>query len=316
MRIRVIHTGGTIGMVQTEAGFAPKAGLLEGALDEMQAKGQLSVAYDLIAAEPLIDSAEAQPADWNWIAADIASHHADYDGFVVTHGTDSLSFTAAALALALGGLAKPVILTGSMVPLSVAGNDGLRNLGDAMAAVHTAGPGVWVQFAGHLLPGARVQKLHSTGFEAFAALGDFAPSHQGGDVVVRHPFADHEVAIVTVAPGLRGHLVGAALSGADGVILRCFGSGTVPDREGFRAALMAATARDVPILAISQCPQGGMVIGTYAAGALLVDAKAIDGRDLTLEAAYAKMMMALSRFDDIEARRIYLAQPQCAEMTV
>ncbi len=316
MRIRVIHTGGTIGMVQTAAGFAPKDGLLEDALHEMQAKGQLTVGFDLVVADPLIDSAEAQPADWNWIAGQVADHHGSYDGFVVTHGTDSLSFAAAALSLALEGLEAPVIVTGSMVPLSVAGNDGLRNLGDAMAAAQVAAPGVWVQFAGRLLPGARVQKVHSTAFDAFAALGDVTPSHVPGPALVQHSYGDHQVAIVTVAPGLNGAQLGAALASADGVVLRCFGSGTVPDRLGFRAALMAAHDRGLPILAVSQCPQGGMVIGTYAAGALLVDVAAVDGRDLSAEAGYAKMMLALSRFDDLEAQRAYLATPQCGEMTV
>ena len=144
MKLLLIHTGGTIGMAQTKLGLAPMQGVLESALASIPTTAAITV----LPLMPLIDSANATPSDWNRIAAAIASAHDTHDGFIVTHGTDTLAFTAAALCYALAGLKRPVILTGSMLPLTVANSDGPRNLTDAIAAAQSAPAGVWVQFAG------------------------------------------------------------------------------------------------------------------------------------------------------------------------
>ena len=188
MRVCVIHTGGTIGSAPTPTGFAPKPGLVEDALKRLTDAGEVTVTYDLVLADPLIDSSQATVGDWNWIVDTIADRHDAYDGFVITHGTDSMAYVGAALALALDGLARPVVLTGSMVPLSVAGSDGVGNLVDAMAAVTTVEPGVWLQFAGQLLSGTRLQKVHSVAHAAFAAQGGGVPCIKGG-AFRRHVFA-------------------------------------------------------------------------------------------------------------------------------
>ncbi|MEP5212033.1 asparaginase domain-containing protein [Sulfitobacter pontiacus] len=313
MRLCVIHTGGTIGSVMTPTGFAPKPGLVEETLEQLATAGQVQVAYDMVLADPLIDSSQAQVADWNWIAGEIAARHDSHDGFVVIHGTDSLAYAAGALALALEGLAKPVVVTGSMVPLSVQGNDGARNLVEAMAAACSAAPGVWVQFAGQLLPGTRVQKLNSVAEEAFGAdRRDLAP------VVVapafrQQVFAPQSIAVITLTPGVDPVMLGDMCARADGVILRCFGSGNVPGDTVFRSFLRGLASRDMPVLAISQCAAGGMMMGTYSAGAALADARAIDGKDMTLEVAYPKLMLGLSRFQGSDLQR-YLATAQCGEI--
>lgn len=118
MSTLVIHTGGTIGMVQTATGFAPATGVVEAALDTLPVRSGLTVQT----LDPLIDSANASPADWDRIAAIIAARHDEFDNFVITHGTDTLAYTAAALCFALEGLGKPVILTGAMLPLTVEGS--------------------------------------------------------------------------------------------------------------------------------------------------------------------------------------------------
>lgn len=306
----LIHTGGTIGMVAGDNGFAPAEGVVEDVL-AANAPG----AVDLCLLSPLIDSANATPADWDRIAATIAARYADHDAFIVTHGTDTLAYTAAALCFALEGLAKRVILTGSMLPLSVDGSDGGRNLLDALAAAQHAPAGVWVQFAGRLLHGARVRKSHSRAFDAFAAdPSDIAPRRRG-DTLLRHATNDAKVAFLSVAPGVPTDLFQHAAETCDGLILRCYGSGTVPGTPGLAAALSTARTRAIPVLAVSQCPEGGMALGTYAAAAILRDHDVIDGRDMTVEAAYTKMHYTLATSPDPDARRAGLERALCGEFT-
>ena len=310
MKTLLIHTGGTIGMVATDAGFAPAEGVVE---DFLATHAPDTV--DLRRLSPLIDSANATPADWDRIAATIAENHAAYDAFLVTHGTDTLAYTAAALCFALEGLDKPVILTGAMLPLPVAGSDGGRNLLDAIVAAHSAPAGVWVQFAGRLLHGARVRKSHSRAFDAFAAdPSDIAP-RRIGTTLLRHATGPTKTAFLSVAPGVPTDLFEHAAGVCDGLILRCYGSGTVPGTPGLARALATARARDIPVLAVSQCPEGGMVLGTYAAAAILLDHGVIDGRDMTVEAAYAKLAYILAQSPDPATRRALLARSLCGEFT-
>lgn len=315
MRLCVIHTGGTIGSVATPTGFAPKAGLVEDTLARLVAAGQVQGGYDMVVADPLIDSSQATVADWNWIAGEIAARHASHDGFVVIHGTDSLAYCGAALTLALEGLTKPVIVTGSMVPLSVPDNDGESNLIGAMAAACSAAAGVWVQFAGQLLPGTRVQKVHSVAHDAFGADRRNVEPRIAAEAFRHHPYAEKAIAVITLTPGIQAAMLGEMCNRADGVILRCFGSGNVPGDAAFRTFLRDLAARNVPVLAISQCAAGGMVMGTYSAGAALAEARAMDGKDLTLEAGYAKLMMGLSRFAGADLR-VFVETPICGEITV
>lgn len=314
MSILLIHTGGTIGMAETEDGFAPRAGILEAAVEALVAEGRVSDRVEIVRLDPLIDSAQATPRDWLRVARTIHEAHDAHDAFVVTHGTDTLAYTAGALCLALPGIDRPVIVTGSMLPLSVAGNDGERNLLDALLAPANAAPGIWVQFAGHLLHGARVRKSHSQAFDAFEAVPSpvpplvLAPSPALMDVQVMN------VGMLSVTPGPCTDLVAHAAEVCDGLVLRCFGSGTAPDTPAMRAALETAYRREVPVIAVSQCPEGGMRLGTYAAGKVMRDTGVIDGRDMSPEMAFAKMQFALTRFERFADRRRYLGESQCGEM--
>ncbi|MGR3759220.1 asparaginase [Roseobacteraceae bacterium NS-SX3] len=306
--ILLIHTGGTIDMAETENGFAPAGGVVEKAVRKH------SPAPDVEVIAPLIDSANATPADWNRIAQSIAANHVAYDGFVVTHGTDTMAYTAAALCFALAGLDKPVILTGSMLPLTVAGNDGERNLADALAAAATAPAGVWLQFAGRLLHGARVRKTHSKAFDAFAAEPADMPPRAAAERLELRTYARQEISVLAVAPGVSGQVIEHAAACCAGLVLRCYGSGTVPESSSLRRALAAAQARQIPVVAVSQCPEGGMAFGTYAAAAILAEHGVIDGRDMTVEAAYAKLAHALSHGQTPAAVRSIIETPQCGEI--
>lgn len=312
-RILVIHTGGTIGMVRGPDGFAPGAGVVEEEIARLLAGPHAGLSIELHRLDPLIDSANATPEDWNRIAAAIEAHHDRYDGVLITHGTDTLAFCAAALTFALEGLARPVVLTGAMLPLTEPGSDGPRNLSDALATAASAEAGVMVQFAGRLLHGARIRKTHSHFFDAFAAEPTDAPPLRSGDALLRHAYTCPEVTVLPVAPGGSGRVLQHAVETCDGLVLRCFGSGTVPNTAQIETALRTAEARGVPIVAVSQCPEGGMALGTYAAGAVLVRHGVVDGRDMTMEAAYAKLILALGRGSDLTAMRAFLAAPLCGE---
>ena len=315
MALLVIHTGGTIGMVQTDAGFAPRSGVLETAIEELRAAGQVSTEVHVQGFDPLIDSAQATPADWAKIAATIHAEYDRYDGFVVTHGTDTLAYTAAALCLGLRGLRKPVIVTGAMLPLTVEGTDGTRNLNDALTAASEAPAGVWVQFAGNLLHGGRVRKSHSHAFDAFEAETVMTPPVIPAETLNLAQVQDHRVGVVSITPGTCTELIRFAADTCAGIVLRCYGSGTAPDTPALRAALHRAQERKIPVVAVSQCAEGGIRLGTYAAGGVLRETDVIDGRDMTPEMAYAKVQFALSQFENIDSQREYLTTCQCGEYT-
>jgi len=315
MTLLLIHAGGTIGMTQTATGFAPASGVVEDHIGDRVASGDLPPA-DIRVLEPLIDSANATPVDWDRIARIVHEEHDRYDAFVVTHGTDTLAYTAAALCFALEGLAKPVILTGSMLPLTVDGSDGPRNIGDAMQQAVSAPPGVRVQFAGRFLHGARVRKTHSRNLDAFAAdPSDVAPRRPGTALRLHNPSLS-DIAVLAVAPGMSETLVRHAASTCDGIVLRCYGSGTVPEVDGLRDALATAWERQCPVVAVSQCPEGGLALGTYSAGKMLTEFNVVDGRDITIEAAYAKLAYVLAETGEFAARLKKLQQPVCGELTV
>lgn len=299
-------------MVQTDNGFAPRKGVVETQVSVFQSQGNVPDGIDIHLLEPLIDSANANPADWTRVAEVIFAHHDQYDGFVVTHGTDTLAYTAAALCFALEGLKKPVIVTGAMLPLSVDGSDGVQNLHDSLCAAERAGEGVWVQFAGQLMHGARTRKSHSTEFDAFRVNEGGSTPVQSGEALVHHAFHKNKVSILAMAPGLPTDLFQYAAEHSDALLLRVYGSGTAPESEGLKQALTQAKTRQIPVLAVSQCPEGGMALGTYAAGAILRDNGVIDGRDMTVEAAYAKLHHALSQTGDPMDR---LHRCLCGEFT-
>jgi L-asparaginase len=308
MKSLLIHTGGTIGMGATPEGFAPAEGVIEAALADLRVAD-----VTLLPLLPLIDSGQATPADWNRIAQAIVDNHSDYNGFIVTHGTDTLAFTASALCFALAGLKRPVILTGAMRPLTVEKSDGLQNLSDALQAAETAPPGIWVQFAGQLLHGARVRKAHSSALDAFTASRSAKPPLQPGKTPSFTCYQPCEIGILSMAPGQSEACLAHALTTLDAIVLRVFGAGTLPETPALRAGLLAAQTRQTPIIAISQSPKGGIALGTYAAGNLLLEAGVIDGHDMTPEAAYTKLAHVLSLPEP--QRQAALNRNLCGEFT-
>lgn len=275
----LIHTGGTIGMVPSDDGLVPGAGVVEAAV-----AGRARIhAFD-----PLLDSAAIAHAEWNRLLDLI---EAEAGPVVITHGTDTMAYTGAALSQALDGWPHPVILTGAMQPLG-SGGDAEANLALALTAAPEAG--VWLAFAGRLLPAGALVKHNSHAADAFRAV-DEAPAH--GPFQSRR-FADHALGILTLSPGTTGAMITSALRSLDGAVLRVFGAGTVPPSPSLSQALAEAVVQGRRLRAVSACEIGGLALGAYAAGAALWAAGVENGGRETAEAALIRLWLSLSKSID------------------
>ncbi|NMG48078.1 asparaginase [Azoarcus communis] len=331
-RICILYTGGTFGMKPSAAGYAPDGGLEAALATTLPAAGKDGMpAWDLVEYDRLIDSAEAQPADWHTIAADIAARYADYDGFVVIHGTDTMAYTASALSFALQGLRKPVIVTGSQIPLCEPRNDARNNLTSALLiAARYPVPEVGLFFHDRLLRGNRATKVASADFAAFDSPNHAALARVGINIdinaaaVLPMPRAEHfqvvepgtqEVAVLRLYPGLSSarlqHLLAQPLAG---LVLQTYGAGNGPvAMPGFLDALAAASARGTVIVNLTQCQRGGVDQAKYATGSALAGAGVVGGGDLTVEAAVTKLHHLISCGLEPDAVRRQMPLPLCGE---
>lgn len=301
-KLLVLYTGGTIGMQMSEQGLAPASGFETRLRGEQAARGLHLPEWCFLALEPPIDSANVTQAHWLAMRDAIvrAVLEEGCDGVLLLHGTDTLAYSAAALSFLLLGLPAPVVLTGSMQPAGLPGSDGWPNLFGAFAALAGGlAPAVHLYFAGRLLHGARACKLSSEAFDAFAEAGR---PRQGQRAVGLPAGLDYRcrrrpvnLAVLPVFPGLAAAHVRALLdSGVEGLLLECYGSGTGPsDDPALLAVLAEAHARGVLLAAISQCPQGHVEFGVYAAGSRLREAGLLSGGGMTREAALGKLFALL-----------------------
>ena len=281
MKLLLIHTGGTIGMAETGEGLAPKKGLVEQALGERLPS---DVALFSHVFDPLLDSADVGPGHWNRMLEVIRSH----EGMpvIITHGTDTMSFTGAALSQALAGEGRCVVLCGSMKPLGH-GADAEGNLKLAIDAALSNEPGVALAFAGKMMPAAGLIKRDSEAEDAFRSVPQ---DHL--EPPVRPVFDDRRFAILTLSPGISAEFLRLALSGLDGAVLRVFGSGTAMSDPAVLEVLEKAVRAGKRVRAVSQCERGGLEPGTYAAGAGLWATGIENGGRQTPEAALISLWLA------------------------
>jgi L-asparaginase len=332
-RIYVAYVGGTIGMKATDSGYAPVPGHLTDLVrdrPELQAPEvpELSIAEY----EPLLDSANARPGDWLRIARDLAQHRQHYDGFVVLHGTDTMAYTASALAFLLRGLDKSVVVTGSQIPLGVLRSDGRQNFLTAiLVAARDDVREVCLVFGSQILRGCRAVKARASGFEAFAS-PNLPPLGEAGVEIeidasrlrapepgaVGLPLAlDAPVGMLRLYPGIPASLLRAALAEPmKGLVLEAYGAGTVPDADPeLLDALAEGARRGVVVAVVSQCVDGRVDLGAYATSAPLVAAGAVGGLDMTTEAAYAKLVVLLSEGREPAEIRELLTRDLAGELT-
>lgn len=323
MRIHIIYTGGTIGMIGSPHGLVPGADM-DGWLTRLlsgQPGSDIPVeAVSLTALAPLIDSSNATPESWQAIIDAIRSEATGAqapDAFVVLHGTDTMAYTSAALSYALTDLAQPVVVTGAQLPLGVVGSDAAPNVTGALrAAASGRARGVSLFFGHRLLAGNRASKTSSWAFKGFdspavAPLAMTGAPWQWRELVddaagwVRpdgspapvRAFGRHDVAVVDLVPGITTARLRAMLTPLpDAVILRAFGVGNVPsDEPGLTDLVGEVIAAGVAVVVTSQCHQAEVVLGHYETGDAIARAGAVGSGDMTLEATYAKVVFLLSQ---------------------
>ncbi len=331
MKVLVIYTGGTIGMVSSDLGYVPASGFHERVLDQLGRAARQLPEYDLIELDRLIDSANVVPQDWCDMAKVLERHWAQYDGFVVLHGTDTLAYTASALSFMLRGIDKPVILTGSQIPLAELRNDALDNLiTSLMLAARSEIPEVCVYFNGRLLRGNRARKVRTSGFDAFDSPNCPWLGQVGIHIDLRHdlllsagkpdfciPQLDPlAVVALSVFPGMPSRLIESVLDEPQvrGLVLQTYGAGNPPDADvELIRALERACERGVAVLNITQCYQGAVSQGAYATGATLNRIGVVPGADLTPEAAFTKLHFLLAQDLTGEQLKDALSRPLCGE---
>jgi len=333
-RIFILYTGGTIGMRSTPDGYVPEGGLQELITAMLPTfPGAQMPEYQVHECSRLIDSANIEPADWSDIAREIAERYQAFDGFVVLHGTDTMAYTASALPFVFRGLGKPIIVTGSQIPLRELRNDARNNLLTAMLlAAHHPVPEVSLYFNGRLIRGNRVSKVEAEGFDAFASPNYPLLGEVGINIEINHkavlagdgresfelvPYGRCRVAVLRLFPGIDARFLRAVLSTpVAGLVLQCYGVGNAPvEQPGFLDELAAADARGVVVVDVSQCAEGRVDLGKYAAGSALLGAGVVSGFDMTVEAAFTKLNHLLARELAPTEVKAAMQQNLCGELT-
>ncbi len=308
-RLLLLHTGGTLVMNAGERGLRPDA-YGRDLLTELPSLRRIAELDARVLSN--LDSGDMQPSDWLSLAREVHAALGDerYDGIVVVHGTDTMAYTASALALILGPLPKPVVLTGAQRPLAEVRTDARENVIDAALVATLDVPEVTIAFAQRALRGARATKRDAWAFDAFDSpncppivelgLGVDVASHvrPRGILAAFDERLEPRVLAVRVFPGIDPALVSGALRvGVRGLVLEAYGTGNLPHLGGsLIPALEEARACGVPVLVVSQCLRGFVEMERYAGGAEAAAAGAISGGDMTVEAAIAKLMIGLGRY--------------------
>ena len=317
-KILIIHTGGTIGMVRTANGFAPKAGAI---IEELKQIRDLNSPYmpewDLIEFDPLLDSTNVRYEQWNSIADAISLYYDKYDGFVVLHGTDTLAYSASALSFMLEGLDKPVVFTGAQIPLCELRSDGRDNL---ITSMMIAADGVIREvslcFGDAILRGNRAIKYSADGMVAFtspnynmladagisieynhACINDYVKSTLHSDSLNAVRLKKSRIAVIKVFPGIQFEIFEPIMCETlDGLVLETFGKGNIPDYDPALSRIISEASRCGTIVVVcTQCPAGTVSLGAYEAGSALVRSGAVSGGNMTTEAAITKLTYLLSK---------------------
>lgn len=321
-QILLIYTGGTIGMKKDPSDHTLKPFDFSQILKEVPELTKFAMKLDSFTFDPLIDSSDVEPGLWQQLAVLIKNRYNDYDGFVILHGTDTMAYSASALSFMLEGLSKPVIFTGSQLPIGEPRTDGKENLVSSVeiaAAKLRDGspmvPEVCIFFDSKLLRGNRSTKDNATGFNAFRS-PNLSPLAEAGieirynqSLIIRpdrkaelsiHNELDTRVAILKVHPGITQQVVSDTLlgSGSRAVIIETYGSGNAISRPWFVETVKEADRRGKILLNVTQCPQGDVNMELYATGKALKNAGVLSGGDITTESALAKLFFLMGASSD------------------
>lgn len=331
--ILIINTGGTISSVKTPHGYEPSPGFVEKTLAQLSVLNHPELPrYEILEYQPLLDSSNMSLNDWNRIGQDIAINYERYDGFIVLHGTDTMAYTASALSFMLEHLDKPVILTGSQIPLSEVRNDAIDNIVTAMwLCAHSPIKEVCIYFNQKLLRGNRAQKISATQFSAFDSPNFPHLAQIGIEIELQphlllqkplksfqlQPIAPHFIANFRLFPGFATELLVDLLKlPIKGLIIETYGTGNAPNQNPeFLQALKQAIDNGMVIINCSQCQQGRVEMNQYATGHHLKEIGLISGHDMTPEAAHCKLLYLFSKNLDCATIKLKMEQSLVGELS-
>ncbi len=317
--ILILYTGGTIGMVNDPETDALAPFDFKQILQEVPELRRFGFTIDTYSFDPLIDSSNLTPETWVKLAELIQENYDKYDGFVILHGTDTMAYTSSALSFMLSHLQKPVILTGSQLPIGTLRTDGKENLISAIEIAaaqvnnQVAVPEVSVFFENKLYRGNRITKISAEHFNAFdspnyPALAEAGikirynykaihyPTHESSFTINTN--LNSRVAIVKIFPGMTQELIHGILTNPllDGIILETYGAGNAPTTTWFLDAIKEAQKDNKVIVNVTQCFAGSVDMGKYDTGKQLADAGVVSGHNITSEAAVTKLMHLLGNY--------------------
>jgi L-asparaginase len=311
--IYVAYTGGTIGMKPSSKGFVPAAGYLTETLAKMPEFHRREMPnFTIHEYNKLLDSSDMDPTDWESIAQDIAANYVLYDGFIILHGTDTMAYTSSALSFMLEGLQKPVIITGSQIPLAQLRSDGQANLLNALyIAANYPIPEVTLFFNNTLLRGNRARKVNADGFDAFDS-PNFPHLLTAGihiDVntqipalpskcneLIVSPTKSQPIGMLSLYPGISSTvLTNIIQQPVNALILLSYGVGNAPQNPQLLTQIEKATKQGIIVVNCTQCMRGTVDMSGYANGQYVEETGVISGKDITPEAALAKLHYLLSK---------------------
>lgn len=339
-RVLIIYTGGTIGMIKNSSSGTLEPFDFNHLLKHIPELGSFDFQIDNITFSHPIDSSDMEPSLWIKLAHIIHDQYDAYEGFVILHGTDTMAYTASALSFMLENLGKPVILTGSQLPIGVLRTDGRENLITSVeiAAAHDRDnrpivPEVCIFFGQHLYRGNRTTKENADKFNAFTSY-NYPPLARAGihidyftDRILR-PCAgaklllntklDNSVLALTLFPGIKESLIERVLQMKEikGVVMRTYGSGNAPTSTWFLNALRKATDKGKVIVNITQCQSGSVEMGMYRTGVSLLKSGVVSGHDMTVECAVTKLMTLLGKGQTADEVRKQMETPIAGEISL